>query len=135
MKQLLLGLKHCHENGVLHRDIKTSNLLLSKDGVLKIADFGLATSFDPARTQPMTSQVITLWYRPPELLLGATFYGVAVDLWSAGCILGELLMGQPIFPARTEVSGILIYLGIASLVLSTVVNVTYGNFLVLLLVS
>jgi cyclin-dependent kinase 12/13 len=105
MKQLLLGLKHCHENGILHRDIKTSNLLLSKDGVLKIADFGLATSFDPARTQTMTSQVITLWYRPPELLLGATFYGVGVDLWSVGCILGELLMGQPIFPARTEVSG------------------------------
>jgi cyclin-dependent kinase 12/13 len=104
MKQLLLGLKHCHENGILHRDIKTSNLLLSKDGILKIADFGLATSFDPARTQPMTSQVITLWYRPPELLLGATFYGVSVDLWSVGCILGELLMGQPIFPARTEVS-------------------------------
>lgn len=106
MKQLLLGLKHCHENGVLHRDIKTSNLLLSKDGVLKIADFGLATYFDPARTQPMTSQVITLWYRPPELLLGATFYGVGVDLWSVGCILGELLMGRPIFPARTEVSRI-----------------------------
>ncbi|KAJ4757685.1 Protein kinase superfamily protein [Rhynchospora pubera] len=103
MKQLLLGLKHCHENGVLHRDIKTSNLLLSKDGVLKIADFGLATSFDPARAQPMTTQVITLWYRPPELLLGATLYGVGVDLWSVGCILGELLMGQPIFPARTEV--------------------------------
>lgn len=132
MKQLLLGLKHCHENGVLHRDIKTSNLLLSKDGVLKIADFGLATSFDPARTQPMTSQVITLWYRPPELLLGATFYGVGVDLWSVGCILGELLMGRPIFPARTEVSAIWFHLGVTSLVFSTIV--TYGEFLVLLLV-
>uniref|UniRef100_A0A0D9YJF7 [RNA-polymerase]-subunit kinase n=1 Tax=Oryza glumipatula TaxID=40148 RepID=A0A0D9YJF7_9ORYZ len=111
MKQLLTGIEHCHNKGVLHRDIKSSNLLVSNDGILKIADFGLATSFDPDnKEQPMTSQVITLWYRPPELLLGATHYGVGVDLWSVGCILAELLLGEPIFPGRTEVPTCLILL-------------------------
>ncbi|CAL5057682.1 unnamed protein product [Urochloa decumbens] len=103
MAQLLEGLRHCHARGVLHRDIKGSNLLVGGDGVLKIADFGLATFFDPDHPQPMTSRVVTLWYRPPELLLGATEYGVAVDLWSAGCILAELLAGKPIMPGQTEI--------------------------------
>ncbi|KAG8052334.1 hypothetical protein GUJ93_ZPchr0001g29509 [Zizania palustris] len=69
----------------------------------QIADFGLAALFDPRHKRPMTSRVVTLWYRPPELLLGATDYGVGVDLWSAGCILAELLHGKPIMPGRTEV--------------------------------
>ncbi|PKA51001.1 putative serine/threonine-protein kinase [Apostasia shenzhenica] len=103
MNQLLSGLEHCHNHYVLHRDIKGSNLLIDNGGILKIADFGLATTFDPNHKHPMTSRVVTLWYRPPELLLGATDYGIGVDLWSAGCILAEMLAGKPIMPGRTEV--------------------------------
>ncbi|WCJ23553.1 Protein kinase superfamily protein [Euphorbia peplus] len=103
VRQLLCGLEHCHNRHVLHRDIKGSNLLIGNDGILRIADFGLASFFDPNHKQPMTSRVVTLWYRPPELLLGATDYSVGVDLWSAGCILAELLAGKPIMPGRTEV--------------------------------
>ncbi|GAV70410.1 Pkinase domain-containing protein [Cephalotus follicularis] len=103
MQQLLSGLDHCHSRGVLHRDIKGSNLLVDSNGILKIADFGLASFFDPHHRTQMTSRVVTLWYRPPELLLGASHYGVAVDLWSAGCILGELYAGMPILPGKTEV--------------------------------
>ncbi|CAK8575959.1 unnamed protein product [Lathyrus sativus] len=88
---------------VLHRDIKGSNLLVDNEGVIRIADFGLASFFDPKHKQPMTSRVVTLWYRSSELLLGATDYDVGVDLWSAGCILAELLAGRPIMPGRTEV--------------------------------
>ncbi|KAI3457456.1 hypothetical protein Pfo_014119 [Paulownia fortunei] len=103
MQQLLLGLDHCHSRGVLHRDIKGSNLLIDNNGILKIADFGLASFYDPHQSQPLTSRVVTLWYRPPELLLGATYYGIAVDLWSTGCIVAELYAGKPIMPGRTEV--------------------------------
>nr|KJB25072.1 hypothetical protein B456_004G175700 [Gossypium raimondii] len=102
MRQLLTGLHYCHVNQVLHRDIKGSNLLIDNEGNLKLADFGLARSFSNDHNANLTNRVITLWYRPPELLLGATKYGPAVDMWSVGCIFAELLHGKPIFPGKDE---------------------------------
>ncbi|KAI4375175.1 hypothetical protein MLD38_013079 [Melastoma candidum] len=103
MNQLLSGLQHCHERGILHRDIKGANLLIDRNGVLKIADFGLANYYRPGGRRPLTNRVVTLWYRAPELLLGATDYGIGIDLWSAGCLLAEMFAGHPIMPGRTEV--------------------------------
>lgn len=123
MKQLFLGLALLHTNRILHRDLKNANLLVNNKGELKIADFGLARSVLQQRTSPesdglrtdaqatlgqkahtMTNRVITLWYRPPELCLGANFYGEEVDMWSAGCIMVEMLTGRPLFPGVDEVS-------------------------------
>ncbi|KAL9662718.1 hypothetical protein QQ045_027551 [Rhodiola kirilowii] len=102
MKQLLDGLQYCHLNQVLHRDIKGSNLLINNEGILKLADFGLARSLANDHDVKLTNLVVTLWYRPPEVLLGATKYGPAVDMWSVGCILAELLYGKIIFPGKNE---------------------------------
>jgi len=101
MKQLLEGVNYCHIHHILHRDIKGSNLLVNNEGQLQLADFGLARPID-VQGKPYTNRVITLWYRPPELLLGATHYTTAIDLWSVGCIFAELLLRKPVLPGKTE---------------------------------
>ncbi|KAI9489946.1 kinase-like domain-containing protein [Zychaea mexicana] len=101
MLQLLRGLEHCHSQSIIHRDLKMSNLLLTSTGLLKIADFGLARTVS-LPSKPMTPNVVTLWYRAPELLFGEATYTTAVDLWSAGCILGELMQHRPLLPGNTE---------------------------------
>ncbi|KAG2426695.1 hypothetical protein HYH02_014735 [Chlamydomonas schloesseri] len=102
LKQLLRGLAYCHSNGVLHRDLKASNILIDAKGVVKLADFGLARPYTAENEAGFTNRVITLWYRPPELLLGANKYGGEVDMWSVGCIFAELLTGKPLFPGKDD---------------------------------
>ncbi|KAM5568148.1 cyclin-dependent kinase G-2 [Rosa sericea] len=101
MLQLLEGVKYLHDNWVLHRDLKTSNLLLNNRGELKICDFGLARQYG-SPLKPYTHLVVTLWYRAPELLLGAREYSTAIDMWSLGCIMAELLSKEPLFNGKTE---------------------------------
>eukprot|EP00743_Colponemidia_sp_Colp-15_P001567 GILK01001712.1.p1 GENE.GILK01001712.1~~GILK01001712.1.p1 ORF type:complete len:845 (-),score=150.63 GILK01001712.1:357-2891(-) len=103
MKQILEGLDYCHLNNIMHRDIKGANLLISNGGVLKLADFGLARPYSE-QSMRYTNRVITLWYRPPELLLGSIKYGPAVDMWSVGCIFSELLTGRCAFTGQNEAS-------------------------------
>jgi CTD kinase subunit alpha len=97
-KQLFEGLDYLHRRGVLHRDIKAANILVSNDGQLKLADFGLARFYAKRRQLDYTNRVITIWYRSPELLLGETQYGPAVDIWSAACVLVEIFTRHAIFP-------------------------------------
>lgn len=101
MLQLLEGIKYLHDNWVLHRDLKTSNLLLNNRGELKICDFGLARQYG-SPLKPYTHLVVTLWYRAPELLLGSKQYSTAIDMWSLGCIMAELLSKEPLFNGKSE---------------------------------
>jgi len=100
IRQLANALDFCHMKGIMHRDLKPSNVLITAGGVLKLCDFGLSREFRGEGN--FSTRVITLWYRPPELLLGATRYDHSVDIWSLGCIFGELLAGQPLFPESSE---------------------------------
>mmetsp|Transcript_45820 Transcript_45820/g.143329 ORF Transcript_45820/g.143329 Transcript_45820/m.143329 type:complete len:408 (-) Transcript_45820:169-1392(-) len=99
--QLLSAVAHLHLHWIVHRDLKMSNLLYNSRGHLKLADFGLAREFYRP-TRDMTLKVVTLWYRAPELLLGGNRYDQSVDLWAAGCIIGELLCGRPLMPGQDE---------------------------------
>jgi len=99
--QILQGVAFCHQTRVLHRDLKPQNLLINREGVLKIADFGLARAFGiPVRSY--THEVVTLWYRAPDVLLGSRKYSTPVDIWSCGCIFAEMVTGRPLFPGASE---------------------------------
>ncbi|XP_055821059.1 cyclin-dependent kinase G-2-like [Solanum dulcamara] len=107
MLQLLEGVRYLHDNWVIHRDLKTSNLLINNKGELKIGDFGLARRTQSRHLlKPYTHNVVTLWYRSPELLMGMKRYSTAIDMWSVGCIMAELLTNRPIFDGKSEIDQI-----------------------------
>jgi cyclin-dependent kinase 5 len=98
--QLLQGMQFCHAHNILHRDLKPQNILINKNRILKLADFGLARAFGiPVRSY--SAEVVTLWYRPPDVLMGAQEYTTSIDMWSAGCIFAEIAnAGKPLFPGN-----------------------------------
>ena len=102
MFQMIAGLNFCHARRILHRDLKPQNLLIDRSGALKLADFGLARAFGiPVRTY--THEVVTLWYRAPEILLGQQQYSTPVDMWSIGTIFAEMVMKCPLYPGDSEI--------------------------------
>ena len=101
MYQLLNGIEKCHRHKVLHRDLKPQNLLINREGLLKLADFGLARAFGiPVKN--FTHEVVTLWYRAPDILLGSKNYTTSVDIWSVGCIFAEIVNRQPLFAGQND---------------------------------
>lgn len=104
-RQMFMGLNHLHKNYIIHRDIKPPNLMITSNGILKIIDFGLSRRLIH-NNKPMTPHRMTCWYQSPEILFEAPSYGLEIDLWSAGCVLGELLKLQPILPGRSDIDQI-----------------------------
>eukprot|EP00871_Galdieria_phlegrea_P004577 jgi/Galph1/511/GphlegSOOS_G5257.1 len=102
LKMILQGVAALHENWILHRDLKPSNILMDTNGLLKLTDFGLSKGF-ASPDRKYTNQVVTRWYRAPELLFGATQYGAGVDMWSVGCIFAELMLRHPYFPGDSDI--------------------------------
>lgn len=98
--QILRGLAYCHRRKVLHRDLKPQNLLINDRGELKLADFGLARA-KSVPTKTYSNEVVTLWYRPPDVLLGSSEYSTQIDMWGVGCIFYEMAAGRPLFPGST----------------------------------
>lgn len=107
---LLEGVAYVHEKNIIHRDLKPANLLLNNEGILKIADFGLGRLLWEGISKPYSHQVATRWYRAPELLYGAKYYTVAIDMWSVGCIFGEMYNNSPLFPGETDIEQLAIVL-------------------------
>lgn len=101
VKQLLTAVEFLHSNAIMHRDLKPSNLLYHHDGTLKLCDFGMARRI-LSSDDPLTGNVVTLWYRSPELLFGDSNYTTAVDMWSVGCIFAEIILRKPLFPMNTS---------------------------------
>jgi len=99
---LLKGIQYLHDNKVLHRDLKPANILISDQGILKIADFGLSRSF-AINTKNYINEVVTLYYRSPDVLLGNRNYLTSIDIWSIGCIFAEMAIGKPLFYANQEI--------------------------------
>jgi cyclin-dependent kinase 10 len=102
LKHLLEALNHIHSHYIIHRDVKLTNLLYSNRGFLKLADFGLSRPYAAHDNRVLTQNVASLWYRPPELLLGSKIYGQSIDIWAVGCVFAEFLAGQPLMNGKTE---------------------------------
>ncbi|XP_078039662.1 cyclin-dependent kinase 20 [Augochlora pura] len=110
MKMILEGIAYVHDKNIIHRDLKPANLLINEKGILKIADFGLGRLMWTDTCRPYSHQIATRWYRAPELLYGARYYTSAIDMWSIGCIFGELLNKSPLFPGETDIEQLAIVL-------------------------
>ncbi len=104
--QIFSALSHCHQHHIIHRDLKPANILITSNGVVKLADFGLARVYDSSTTNSMSHQIATRWYRPPELLFASRHYTESVDIWSAAVIVAELVTLTPLFPGNNDIDQI-----------------------------